>query len=103
MNLLVAFFFISVTIMISLASSFRTVNRFVKLRFNRSSKSSLSQGIYDSSVAYNKLESFQIKEYGLIGDWYKHKKTGAEVSVSECIIMLYDNIYFYLDSFRCCA
>lgn len=63
-------------VLISFVSSFKATNRFRNFS-GRYAKSSLSRSV--SNSAFEKLESFQLKEYGLSGDWFTHRKTGAEV------------------------
>ena len=66
--------------MLSIVTGFtvrgRLFNRFGRLQSMLSSSKAVSATHHPS---YDKLEDFQIKEYGLSGTIYSHKKSGAQV------------------------
>jgi hypothetical protein len=74
---------ISLIIMLSVVTGFairgRIWNRFGRLNaLHASSLSSVSTS-HPSHPSYDKVEDFHIKEYGLTGSIFSHKKSGAKV------------------------
>jgi hypothetical protein len=98
-----------VIIMLSVVTGFaircRIWNRFGRLNtLHASSLSSVSTS-HPSHPSYNKVEDFHIKEYGLTGSIFSHKKSGAKVFNLFCFFLnfplslLFFLFYFLSSSF----